>query len=496
MIRFEEIPALLADLLCGEAQGDWPSGLVASVEQDSRRICSPGLFGCIRGIRDDGRAYIDDAAARGALAVVGGPPPVGQLPYLSVRDPRKALALLAAKHAGDPSHDLDVIGITGTNGKTTTSWIVQSVWEACGIPTAVLGTLGSGRPGAIRAASHTTPDAPHFQTLLRDLVREEYRAVAAEISSHGLDQDRTYGTRFRSVVFTNLTRDHLDYHGTFDAYRDAKRKLFHRSTRGDDAESVAVVNMDDPATAEIIRGATDPIFGFGTSRACSVRLLNMDAGVSGVALDVATPHGSRRVAAPLLGRTNGWNVLAAYATALAVGLPVDRVEEALRRSVRVPGRLELIDKGQPFLVVIDYAHSPDALARTLETLRSLTRGRLIVLFGCGGDRDAGKRPEMGAIAAARADGIVLTNDNPRSEDPLRILDAIRDGVRAEGREPDLVVADRQEAIHAALKMAHEGDTVLLAGKGHEDYQETASGKVPFDDRAVAEGGLVRLGWDR
>ena len=496
MIRFEQVPEILARRLCGPVPAGWPSGEIRSVEQDSRRIVSPGLFVAIHGTRQDGRRFLASAAENGARAVVGQPPATGSLPYLVVDDARRAVALLAVAHAGDPSARLDLVGITGTNGKTTTSWLLQSIWEGCGVDAAVLGTLGSGRPGALRAASHTTPDAPRFQSLLRDLAEEGVRAVAAEISSHALDQDRAHGTRFRAVVFTNLSRDHLDYHGTFDAYRDAKRKLFRPQGRGRPGPAIAVVNLDDPAAAEMLEGSTDPRIGFGADPAAEFRLRSIDASAGGLRMEIDTPAGARSLVSPMIGAYNGGNLLAAYAAAVAIGLPQDGIEEAIARGIRVPGRMERIDGGQPFLVVVDYAHTPDALERALSALRPLTAASLSVLFGCGGDRDRGKRSEMGAISARLADRIYLTSDNPRSEDPLAILDEIDAGVRREGREPDLLTADREAAIFEAIRAAGPGDTLLLAGKGHETTQETSSKRVPFDDRLVAAQALASIGWKR
>ncbi|MBD3161478.1 MAG: UDP-N-acetylmuramoyl-L-alanyl-D-glutamate--2,6-diaminopimelate ligase, partial [Candidatus Latescibacteria bacterium] len=494
VIRFEQVPEILGERLCGALPEDWPAGEIRSVEQDSRRIRPPGLFVAVRGTREDGRRYLEDAAANGARAVVGQPPPEGPLPYLMVDDARRSVAMLSVLQAGDPSARLELIGITGTNGKTTTSWLLQAIWEGCGVDAAVLGTLGSGRPGALRAASHTTPEPPRFQALLRDLSDEGYRAVAAEISSHGLDQERSYGTRYRAVVFTNLSRDHLDYHGTFGAYRDAKRKLFHPAGRGRPDPVVAVANSDDPATEAILEGSPDRRVTFGSDPAAEVRLRAMEASAQGIRMQIEVAGAVRAVVSPLIGAYNGRNLLAAYAAAFAVELPLDRVEQAIARGVHVPGRMERVDAGQPFLVIVDYAHTPDALERVLAALRPLTAGRLSVLFGCGGDRDPGKRSEMGEIAGRLADRITLTSDNPRSEDPGAILDAIRTGVRAGGREPDLVTPDREAAIFETIAAADAGDTVLVAGKGHETTQETVAGRTPFDDRRVATRALRSRGY--
>jgi len=502
-MRFEEIPGILGDLLCEGIPPSWPRGEITQIEQDSRRVRARGaVFVAIPGTSGDGRAFVEDAAARGARGALGLPQgreeAPGEVPYLAVRDPRKAVARLAARFHDDPSHDLSVVGITGTNGKTTTTWLLQSVWEECGIRAAVSGTLGAGDPRGLIGATHTTPDAPRFQETLRGFVDHGVRAVAAEVSSHALDQDRVYATRFRCAVFTNLTRDHLDYHGTPEAYLDAKRKLFRPEGRGDDALCPAVVNFDDPAGRAIIEGSPDPIFGYGAASDAFVRLERLDARAGGLSLRVRGPRGPREIRSPLVGGFNGSNVLAAYAAAVVLGLPEDSIERALALDVRVPGRMERIDCGQPFLVVVDYAHTPDALARTLDALRLIVAddGRLVVVFGCGGDRDHGKRPEMGEIAASRADRIVLTNDNPRTEDPRAILDAISSGVRAASGVPELVEPDRALAIRAAIGMAREGDVILLAGKGHETYQETAAGRRDFDDRAVARETLALLGWTR
>jgi UDP-N-acetylmuramoyl-L-alanyl-D-glutamate--2,6-diaminopimelate ligase len=496
VIRFEEAPRILGDLVVGPLPERWPTGEIAGIEQDSRRILPRSLFVCIKGSQDDGRAYLADAAGRGALAAIGEPPVSDLLPFLPVTNARRAVALLAARWNDDPSHTLDVVGITGTNGKTTVSWLLQSIWEGCGIPAAVSGTLGVGRPETLSGGTHTTPDAPRFQSALRSLREDGFRAVAAEVSSHALDQDRVYGTRFRAVVFTNLTRDHLDYHHTLERYRDAKRKLFNPQGRGDSSPCYAVVNLDDPASSEILRGSPDSLRGYGTSPGCFVRLQDLQARADGIDLRLATRMGDRQIHTPMIGAYNGWNVLAAYTTALVLDLPVEQVESTLARGIGVPGRMERIDCGQPFLVLVDYAHTPDALTRAMAALRPVSRGRLIVLFGCGGDRDQGKRGEMGAAVAATADQIILTSDNPRTEDPLAIIEAVRAGVMARGREATLVTVDREEAIFAAIAMGEEHDTILIAGKGHENYQEIGTTRRPFDDREVARRALASRGWKR
>lgn len=494
MIRFEEVGRLLSDLAVGPLPPGWPAGPISRVEQDSRRVVPNALFVAVRGGRSDGREFLRDARAAGAGAALGEAAEDPPLPYLRVHDARRCAAILAAHHEGHPSREIAVVGITGTNGKTTTSWLLQSIWEGCGVKGAVSGTLGIGHPARLEETTHTTPDAPRFQSALRRLAGQGFEAVAAEISSHALDQQRVFSTRFRAVVFTNLTRDHLDYHGTEEAYLAAKRRLFHPELRGDPAAVPAVVNLDDAASRRLLEGSPDRLFGYGTAPGAFCRLLEMEAGAQGLRLAVETPRGRRAVLAPLAGAFNGWNLLAAYATSLALEIEPGCAEAALRRGVRVPGRMERIDRGQPFLVVVDYAHTPDALDRVLEALRPQTRGKLILLFGCGGDRDAGKRPAMGAIAARRSDAVILTDDNPRTEDPLSIVEGILSGLAREGRAPEAVIEDRREAIGHALRAARAGDTVLIAGKGAETTQETAGGVREFDDRRVAAETLVELGW--
>lgn len=495
---FRDVPAILSEEVCGPLPPDWPTGEVSAIEQDSRAVDKGALFVCIPGTTTDGRAFLADAVKRGAGAAFGrAPAPAGSpsIPYLTVRNARRAAAIVAARYHRDPSHELKVVGVTGTNGKTTTTWLLRSMFDACGTPSAVVGTLGTGPAKAERAASHTTPDAPRFQRLLRSYVDQRIGAVAVEVSSHALDQERTYATRFSAVVFTNLTRDHLDYHKTEDGYRDAKRKLFHAESRGDASPCVAVMNLDDPASEALFRGSTDLLVGFGRAPRASVRLHSVRSGRDGLHLEIGLDaRETRSVHTPLLGEFNAWNVLAAYATARALDLPLAGVERALAAGVRIPGRMERVEAGQPFLVVVDYAHTPDALARALVTLRPFATGALSVVFGCGGDRDRGKRPLMGAIAAREADRIYLTSDNPRTEDPQSIIDAILGGVRSAGREADVTDVARESAIRAALTQARQGDLVLIAGKGHEDYQEDATGRRPLDDREVARRVLLERGF--
>jgi UDP-N-acetylmuramoyl-L-alanyl-D-glutamate--2,6-diaminopimelate ligase len=501
VIRFEEIPEILGELQRVGLPPSWPQGEIAQVTQDSRSVRGAGaVFVAIQGTTGDGRAYVSGAAARGAACAIGPPPAPSDspIPYLSVLDPRKAIAVLAARFHGNPSREIDVVGITGTNGKTTTTWLLHTIWEECGIRSAVAGTLGVGSPRDLIGAAHTTPDAPHFQESLRSLVCGGVQAVAAEVSSHALDQDRVYATRFRATVFTNLTRDHLDYHGTFDKYLKAKQRLFHPAGRGDPALCPAIVNLDDPVAGSLTAGTPDPVFGYGTDTQAFARMEFCEATLKGLILRVRGPRGPIEIRSPLIGAFNAMNVLSAYTTAMALGLQEDLILRALDRGVRVPGRMERIDLGQPFLVVVDFAHTPDALRRAGDALRSLLLpgARFILVFGCGGDRDHGKRSEMGGIAAALADRIVLTNDNPRTEDPRAILESIRNGVRTGGREPDVIEPDRAAAIRTALGLARNGDVVLIAGKGHETYQETAMGRRDFDDRAEARAGLEELGWGR
>ncbi len=469
---------------------------VTGIAYDHRQVVPGAIFVCLRGQALDGHDFAAAAVAAGARIVVGEraelPSGSGPVPYIRVDDARRALALLACAFHGHPSRHLALTGVTGTNGKTSFTHLLHAIHREARIPSAIFGTLGSGTPtpGATpsvpwRGGVHTTPESPDLQAELDRWRAAGIRAGALEVSSHGLALRRSHGTRFACVVFTNLTEDHLDFHGTMEAYGEAKALLFRRAERGpEEPPAVAVVNGDDPAADTILRGSEDRVWRFGRGPDVEVRLAELQAGPAGMRLTVVHPGGECRIDSPLLGMFQADNVLAAFAAALAVGIDSGVAAQGLGHVKGVPGRMERIDRGQGFGVLVDYAHTPDALRRSLAGLRPFTPGRVMVVFGCGGDRDRAKRPLMGAAAADGADLVFLTDDNPRREDPAAIRASVRSGIEARGgrwRE----IGDRAEAIQAALAEARPGDTVLIAGKGHETVQLRGDEAIPFDDREVA-----------
>src|SRR5947208_7394879 len=466
-----------------------PPRSVSSIAGDSRRVEPGACFVAVPGFKQDGRRFIPDAIRRGAAVVVTEGEPVAGLPVAQVLVPSVAalLARRAGAFYGHPSRQMTLVGVTGTNGKTTTSYLIDALLRARGLATGVIGTIQYVLGDETRPASQTTPEALDLQSMLAHMRDGGVRGVAMEVSSHALALARADGLAFDVAVFTNLTQDHLDFHGTLDAYRLAKRRLFELLAESPKPTRTAVVNADDPAGASMVRGLAVDVLTFGLGAGARVRAVEHRSSIDGIRMTVETPRGRVALTSPLIGEHNVMNLLGAVATGLGLGLEPPAIAQALAAVGTVPGRFEQVQAGQPFLVVVDYAHTPDALERVLTTARKLTRGRLGVVFGCGGDRDRGKRPIMGEIAARLGDRVWVTSDNPRSERPEAILDEILVGVRAAGAEPGryAVEPDRSRAIHDALHWADAGDTVVIAGKGHETYQIVGSDVLPFDDREVA-----------
>jgi UDP-N-acetylmuramoyl-L-alanyl-D-glutamate--2,6-diaminopimelate ligase len=456
------------------------------VSMDSRTVIPGTIYVAVRGSQADGHRFVPDAIRRGAIAVVVEQPMSAGVPEIVVRDGRRAALALGRAWYGDPGARLTLVGVTGTNGKTTTAGLVRHLFNGAGTAGSI-GTLGAfdgaGHDVESTAGTLTTPGPIDLQATLAELVGRGTTHVAMEASSHSLDQGRLDGLTFAAAIFTNLTRDHLDYHGTMEAYLGAKLKL--SALLG--LEGVEVVNLDDDAWRAMPRRAPRVTFGLRPGADVRAAAVELDAGGSRFRLETAA--GSADVALPLLGDFNVANALGAAACALALGRPLADVVARLDAVPQVPGRMERIAE-RPCVVLRDYAHTPDALERALATLRPLTRGRLIVVFGCGGDRDRGKRPIMGRIAAERADLAVVTSDNPRTEDPDAIIDEVEQGM---GSRPHLRFADRVAAIHASLAEARDGDTLLLAGKGHETYQVIGTEKVPFDERAIVRAAVDGAG---
>jgi UDP-N-acetylmuramoyl-L-alanyl-D-glutamate--2,6-diaminopimelate ligase len=472
---------------------------------DSRSVKRDSVFVAYPGTVRDGRAFIPEAIAHGAAAVLWEKTGFAwsdawRVPNLGIENLRARISAIAGHVYGDPSEALWMAGVTGTNGKTSVSQWIAAACDALGRRSAVIGTLGNGLVGERAEARNTTPDPIVLQRLLADYLRRGARNVAMEVSSHGLDQERVAGIRYDVAVFTNLTRDHLDYHGTMEAYAAAKYRLF--SARG---LRQAVVNVDDAWGARVARrlaGGSLDVITYGTlgARADAPRARlaasNITLSESGVRFHVASEWGEGEVSARVLGAFNVANLLAVTGALVADGIPFADALRAVSALEPVPGRLERVGGGELPLVVIDYAHTPDALEKALAALRNVLesaaragrRGRLICVFGCGGDRDPGKRALMGEAAARLADHVIVTSDNPRGEDPDAIIAQVMAGVR--GREAE-AIEDRQVAIFSAVHRATAGDVVLLAGKGHETYQEIAGNRLPFNDREVATAALAQ-----
>ena len=477
------------DVLRAEAA----AGAVAGVAYDSRAVTPGQVFVALKGQHADGTTFAHQAIDRGAAAVVSEEAAPGgvHVPWAIVRDARLALAALAAAFYRDPSREMRVIGITGTNGKTTTAYLVASIFDAAGIRCGILGTVGYRIGDEVREATRTTPEAPEVQALLREMVDQQCGACAMEVSSHALSLHRVAGITFAAGIFTNLTRDHLDFHADMDDYFRAKRRLFEMLPR----DAPSLINLDDPRGASLVDAGGRPVT-YAINRAADVTPGPLSFSLDGLSFDVRTPRGTLHVTSKLVGRPNVFNILAAVSAATALDVPFDAIEQGLRSLDGVPGRFQVVsDARDEVTVVVDYAHTDDALRNLLETARPLAPGRLITLFGCGGDRDRTKRPLMGAVAGRLSDLIVITSDNPRSEDPNRIIEEVQRGITPDTRRDSaqgvLTIVDRRAAIAKAIELARSGDVVLVAGKGHEKYQVIGDRALPFDDVAVAREALAR-----
>jgi UDP-N-acetylmuramoyl-L-alanyl-D-glutamate--2,6-diaminopimelate ligase len=489
-VRLSELVARLP----GAALHGDPALEVSQVTYDSRRAAPGAVFVAIRGLASDGNDFVEHARRKGAVAVVSEREPRGAGAWVRVDSAREALAVLSAAALGDPASALDLVGVTGTNGKTTTAYLVDSAVRAAGEPCGLVGTVEYRVGARVAEAVRTTPEASDLQALFREMVDAGCRRAVLEVSSHSLALARVHGLRFRVAVFTNLTRDHLDFHGDMDAYFAAKRVLFDTLLRED---GHAIVNLDDDRAPELRRASRGTVWTYSlASPAADLVAEDVLLTLAGTRFRARTPVGTLALETRLLGRFNVQNALAAAGAALALGLPKEAVERGIAALAGVPGRMERVDAGQPFTVLVDYAHTDDALRNLLETVRGLGPRRVVTVFGCGGDRDRTKRPLMGAVAARLSDTLVLTSDNPRSEPPEAILDEIRRGIPAARAADTLVLPDRREAIARALEMGEPGDVVVIAGKGHEPYQVLRERTVPFDDRQVAREALARLGGGR
>jgi UDP-N-acetylmuramoyl-L-alanyl-D-glutamate--2,6-diaminopimelate ligase len=453
---------------------------IADLAYDTRGVVPGTLFFCVPGFTRDGHEFAHEAIERGAVALIVERALNLGVPEVRVPSVRAAMAPVAARFYGDPTATLQTVGVTGTNGKTTTAFLVRALLEAGDRPTGLLGTVTSVIGGAEHEVVRTTPEAIDLQRTFRAMLDGGDQACAMEVSSHALELHRADAIHFAVAVFTNLTQDHLDFHGSMDAYFAAKRRLF-TGGGGVEPPRVALINVDDPYGRRLADELTDPVT-FSLERQATYRASVVETGLSGSRFTVDAPDGDLELESPLRGRFNIYNVLGAVAAARELGVPADTCARAVRSAGQVPGRFEPVDEGQDFAVLVDYAHTPDSLENVLQAARALTSGRVHVVFGCGGDRDRGKRPLMGEIARRLADRVIVTSDNPRSEDPEAIIEEILAGAGHDVQHD----ADRQAAIAEAIAGADTGDVVVIAGKGHEQGQEFADGrKLPFDDKTVA-----------
>jgi UDP-N-acetylmuramoyl-L-alanyl-D-glutamate--2,6-diaminopimelate ligase len=477
---------------------------ITGIAYDSRKVVPGGLFVAVSGHRQDGHRFIGQALAQGAVALVAErelpqvPAAVARIP---VPDSREALAHLAAAFHDYPAKKLHLIGITGTNGKTTTAYLLESILKAAGIRVGVLGTIEYRSGSQVWPAPVTTPESLDLQYYLSEMVREGVTHAVMEVSSHALEQGRCRGLNFEVGVFTNLTRDHLDYHQNMETYYQAKAKLFfhYLGETAFNPGTRAIINRDDPFGERLWAEAEVSKSDFGLGKDTAYRPLTVHSGFQGTQAQIQTPRGVFEVTSPLIGRHNVYNFLAAWAAGEALNLPTERLQEGIRSLDKVPGRMEPVPNSKDLFILVDYAHTPEALRFALTSLKELTPKKIITVFGCGGDRDATKRPHMGQIACELSQLAIITSDNPRSEDPLKILADIEAGARELNRQgydsaalnriPDqpgyAVIPDRRQAIQRAVHWAGPGEVILIAGKGHENVQLVGEQILSFDDRQEA-----------
>ena len=485
-----------------DGNGDLLAVAVSGIAYDSRAVNGGEIFVAIKGECYDGMAFVNHALSRGAIAVVAEAPrsmPVDK-PWFRVADSRATLAALATTFHDHPSHELLVIGTTGTNGKTTTTYLIEAILEQAGIPCGRISSVSYQISGEEKPALFTTPEAPELQSLLSKMVREHRQACVMEVSSHALAMKRVLQTKFGAAVFTNLTRDHLDFHGDMTSYFKAKRQLFSMLCE----TSPSVLNMDDFYGRTLVSEVARPVT-YAIDQVADVTPERLVYSSSGIEMDARTTQGSLRLRSRLIGRGNAYNLLAATATGTALSVPSSAIEQGIAAVENVPGRMQLVSRGDDDVTVfVDFAHTDDALRSLLEASRAITSGRIITVFGCGGDRDSTKRPLMGAVAARLSDFVIVTSDNPRSEDPEHIAKEIIVGLKhgesddsiteSDGlqyaKTPWLTILNRDEAIDCAIREADPGDLVVIAGKGHEQYQLIGTRTIPFDDVAIAREALI------
>lgn len=487
-------------MLEGVALGEVPALQVNGLQYDSREVRAGDAFFPFPGERFDGHRFVAKAVAAGAEAIVSERAAEQGFEDRWARVPhgRRALAVSALRFYRRPDRSLKLTGVTGTNGKTTTVYLIDSLLRSAGAVTARFGTIAHRVGDRAEPAVNTTPESLDIVRLLDELRAGGGSHATMEISSHGLAVGRVFGMDFHTAVFTNLSQDHLDFHGSMRNYAAAKQRLFEGA--GGALPRFAAINLEDALGRELLLGSQSETLSYGRTPAADVAASAVESGFDGIRFTAETPSGKIQVDSRLRGEFNVENILAAVAAALTHGISPQQIEQGLREAEVVPGRFETVDRGQPFLVIVDYAHTDDALRRLLESAQTLrsngsANGKILTLFGCGGDRDRAKRPLMGRVAGLLSDRVVLTSDNPRTEDPARILDDAEAGLR-EGSAAYAIEPDRAAAIQTVLGQARSGDIVLIAGKGHESYQDVGDRRLPFDDRATARGVLQELGYGR
>jgi UDP-N-acetylmuramoyl-L-alanyl-D-glutamate--2,6-diaminopimelate ligase len=455
---------------------------INDIAYDSRKVGKDSLFVAIRGYKDDGHKYIEQAIQSGATCIVAESfrdlsAPCQPVALIQTPDSRLALAALASRFFDYPARSLKAVGVTGTNGKTTTCHIVKAILEAAGAQVGMLGTVLNITGKQASAATLTTPESLDLQRYLREMADSGITHAALEVSSHALTLGRIEGIEFHAVGFTNFTRDHIDFHGTMEKYFDAKKKIFDYLT----ANGRAVLNYDDPALRNLALELPCSVIACGLEQGAHIQAKDISNRKEGLQFSIQLPHGQIHVSSQLRGFNNVYNILLAVGIAYALGVDKDAVIHGVSNAQAVPGRFETIRMTDHIIAIVDYAHTDDALNRLIREARALTRGRIITVFGCGGNRDAGKRPLMGKIAETLSDVVIVTSDNPRYEDPNAIIQDVLSGMT---RQDAMVIADREEAIMKAATLAQPGDAILVAGKGHEDYQEIRGVRFPFSDKEI------------
>ncbi|MCR4430052.1 MAG: UDP-N-acetylmuramoyl-L-alanyl-D-glutamate--2,6-diaminopimelate ligase [Tepidanaerobacteraceae bacterium] len=475
----KELIEKISDIICVKGPMDID---ISGVAYDSRKVSKGNIFVAIKGFNLDGHSFIPHAISKGAVAVIGElDMDIPEITYIRVADSRRVLAQICAKYYGYPAQKLGIIGVTGTNGKTTTTYLIKALLERAGYKTGVIGTIGNLIGDKFIHADRTTPESLELNILFREMLREDVKYVAMEVSSHSLKLSRVEGINFEVGVFTNLTQDHLDFHKTFEDYYETKKKLFDLSKK-------AVVNVDDESGKKILKSVKIPALSYGIENIADIRARNVKVSAEGVFYQADIGGRNFFVSYRVPGRFSVYNSLAAIGTGLLLGITPELLINALESVKGVPGRFETVNMGQDFTVIVDYSHTPDGLENVLRTIKSFASGRIITVFGCGGDRDHTKRPMMGGIASKLSDYCILTSDNPRSEDPEAIIWEIEKGIFNNNYEK---IINRKEAIARAIDMAKKDDVILIAGKGHEDYQVLKDRTIHFDDREVAVEFLIK-----